>query len=222
MCPFHHSFFPSVFRVSDPFVATHRRMFWNHLISVICCLSCIAFIYELAEFVRFTSHAFEPRTTLAYELFSKTGLRRTPANTTSDASVLSFFVPESTTKAPSSAYILEMKRMEQLRQSYLEQLKKRQQTPLEDNPESTKYVIFHPLKAGLGNSLATIMDAFLVAMLTDRKFYSTFHCSPHIQFTSILFLIVTILFPLSIIHTVQKVFPFLSVHVQISSSQIVL
>lgn len=155
-------------------------MFWNHLVSVICCLSCLAFIYEVTEFVHFTSHAFEPRTSIVYELLPHYGLRKTPVNTTNSASVLSYLLPESSTKAPSNAYILEMKRMEELRQSYLEQLKKRQQTPLEDNPESTKYVIFHPLKAGLGNSLATIMDALLVAMLTDRKFYSTFRCFPPI------------------------------------------
>ena len=112
--------------------------------------------------------------------------------------------------------------MEELRQLYLEQLKKRQQTPLEDNPESTKYVIFHPLKAGLGNSLATIMDAFLVSMLTNRKFYSTFCCLPYDQFTNIPFLIVTIRFLSSIIHTVQMVRIHCHVDVQISYSQIVL
>ena len=62
--------------------------------------------------------------------------------------------------------------MEELQQLYLEKLKELQQTPLEGNSESAKYVIFHPLKAGLGNSLATIMDALLVSMLTGRGFYS--------------------------------------------------
>ena len=154
-------------------------MFWNHLVTVVCILSCTAFVYELTEFCSFMSHVFDTRTTMVNELSPKNRLRIGIGNSTRGVpSFVSLFLSESSTKAPSNAYIREMKTMEELRQSYLEQMKKKQQTPVEDNPESTKYVIFHPLKAGLGNSLAAIMDALLVSMFIDRKFYRTFCCAP--------------------------------------------
>ena len=57
---------------------------------------------------------------------------------------------------------------EKLREAYLEQYAK-EQTETDDN---NNYVVFYPLRAGLGNSLAAMVEALLVSMVTHRHFRS--------------------------------------------------
>ena len=62
--------------------------------------------------------------------------------------------------------------MEALQNEYLEQLRMRQQVPIDEEPSTNGYVIYYPIKAGLGNSIQAIAEAVLVAVLTGRHFYS--------------------------------------------------
>ena len=57
---------------------------------------------------------------------------------------------------------------EKRREAYLEQFIK-EQTETDDN---NNYVVFYPLRAGLGNSLAAMIEALLVSMVTHRHFRS--------------------------------------------------
>ena len=70
---------------------------------------------------------------------------------------------------------------EKLRETYLMKFAK-EQTEVDDN---NNYVVFYPLRAGLGNSLAAMVEALLISMVTHRHFRSRlewgiiichFHC----------------------------------------------
>ena len=70
-----------------------------------------------------------------------------------------------------NAYERHLLQMEALRNEFLEQLKTRQQSPIDDDPSPNGYVIYYPIKAGLGNSIQAIAEAVLVSILTGRHFY---------------------------------------------------
>ena len=71
-----------------------------------------------------------------------------------------------------NSYEKHLLKMEGLRDEFLEQLKTRQQLPIDSDPSPNGYVIFYPIKAGLGNSVQSIAEAVLVSILTGRQFYS--------------------------------------------------
>lgn len=57
---------------------------------------------------------------------------------------------------------------EKLREAYLMKFAK-EQTEVDDN---NNYIVFYPLRAGLGNSLAAMVEALLISMVTHRHFRS--------------------------------------------------
>lgn len=80
-----------------------------------------------------------------------------------------------TTKKPKlNAYERMLLVKKEKRRDFAAAFRKQQNEELDPTNNETKYVVFKPIEAGFGNSMAVLVESLLFAYFTNRHFYCRF------------------------------------------------